>query len=174
MPYILAVEAESTESTNMDTIVVTNGTAKKTLPVSISGKRAFVLWPTVGLYEIDLSSGDVLSEMLALDGIYSIDCETGRLEGTRYVLSVHDLQRLSNLQPGAKVRLCHDCGHDVHAEVEVVDALPSEGVLRVYATTQLATERQWNVGRRYKTGWRVEPPLLGDLRKVAGVVARAS
>lgn len=165
MPYILTMEAQSTANEPMDTIEATNGTAKKILHVEVTRGHAQVFWPTSGLHDVDLQTGDVLSEMLSLDGIYRIDCETGRVEGTRYSVCADMLPRLGEAAPGKKLRLTHDCGNQVCAEVDVVDALPSEGVLCVYASTR---NNQWNIGRRYKTGWRIEGEQLEWLRKKAG------
>lgn len=176
MPYILAVEAQSIANRQMDTgdwIEVTQGNAKKTVKVEVVSRgRATVYWPLAGQYDVDLQSGELMSQVMPLNGIYRVDYLTGRVEGTRCSVPHDVLQRIDTLRPGDKLRLVHST--NVVVQAEVVDSLPSEGSLSIYVRTP--REAMHVVGRPYGTGWRVTEPVLAELRARAGVsiVARAS
>ncbi len=175
MPYILTVEAQSTAKQTMDTgeyIEVTNGTARKTILVeSVSRHRVTVYWPMAGQYDIDLITGELKSRVIPVNGVFSVDCLTGRVQGTRCTVCAEDMLRLEELRPGDQLRLEHDASGAV--QVDVVDALPSEAVLKIFVRTR---RDSWSVDRPYATGWRVSMEALRALRERAGVslVAQAS
>ena len=159
----------------MDEIEVINGTSTKRVSVETARGRATVFWPMAGQYDVDLETGELLSQVLAVNGIFSVDCMTGRVQGTRCSVVTEDLPRLELLTPGATLRLQHDHmsnGDCMRVEVQVVDALPSEGTLKIY----VRPERGMNhVGRTYRTGWRVPDATLKKLRAMTGVrMSRAS
>jgi hypothetical protein len=92
-----------------DQIEVTNGTSKKTIKVErVADGRATVYWHLAGQYDIDLVSGELMSQVVPINGIYSVDCQTGRVEGTRCRLLHDDLLRLEELRPGVALELEHD------------------------------------------------------------------
>ena len=173
MPYILGVEAQSIANQNMDSgddIEVTSGSARKTIQVgSVTRGRATVRWPGIDEYDVDLQTGELKLQILPLTGPYQIDCLTGSVVGTRCVLCPDDLVRVDELRPGDKVRLVDDSTLD-EMRADVVDALPSEGILQVFVHAR----RDWAPGRSRGIGWRVSPTALRALRERAGLVAKAS
>lgn len=151
-------------------ILVENGTTRKYVKLeSVTRGRVTVYWPLAGQYEVDLQTGDLLSQVLPVNGLFRVDCVTGRVEGTRCCVAPEDLVRLEELRPGDTLRLTHDAQAFVQADV--VDALPSEATLRIYVRTR---SDAWHVGKPIKTGWRVEASALRALCELAGVEPRAA
>lgn len=149
-------------------ILVENGTAQRRIKLeSVSHGRATAYWPLAGQYEVDLQTGELLSQVLAINGLYRVDCVTGRVEGTRCSVASEDLVRLEELRPGDTLRLTHDA--QAYVQADVVDALPSEATLRIFVRTRLDA---WHVGKPTKTGWRVTAADLRQLRELAGVETR--
>lgn len=158
-----------------DTIEVTNGTSSKRVSVQTSRGRATVFWTAFDQYDVDMETGDIRSQVVPLRGVFSVDCMTGRVVGTRCSVAAADLVKLETVELGDSLALEHDVagkrGERLRAEVQVVDLLRSEGTFKIY----VRPERGLNhVGVTYATGWRVAPKALQMLRAQAGVLACAS
>jgi hypothetical protein len=134
----------------------------------VTAGRCTVYWSPAGPYDIDLVTGELMSQVVPVSGIYSVDRLTGRVEGTRCRVSPGDMLRLDDLRPGDVLKLEHDAA--VLVQVDVVDALPSEGALKIFVRTR----REAAIGHRYRTGWRVSAPALEQLRTRAGLAARSA
>lgn len=156
-----------------DPIQIINGTSARWIIVeSIARGRASVYWPMAGPYDIDLDTGDLMSPVLPTTGVYSVSYATGRVIGTRCVVAADDLPQLEALSPGDELHLDHDgTSERLRAYVRVVDSLPSEGTLKIYVSPEPGAKQ---LGRNYRTGWRVSSDSLAMLRKATGLLARAS
>ena len=127
-----------------DEIDVRNGYANKTVKVlSVTRGRVMVDWPLVGEYAVDLL--------------------TGRVAGTRSSVAVDDMPRLDSLRIGESLRL------DNGARGEVVDALPSEGTVKVFVANS-AHSGVWRTGSLRST-FKVSAQVLTRLRQAAGLVS---
>jgi hypothetical protein len=156
-----------------DPIQIINGTSARWVIVeSIARGRASVYWPMAGPYDIDLDTGDLMSPVLPISGVYSVNCATGRVLGTRCVVAADELPQLESLVPGDELHLEHEGTSDrLRAHVQVVDSLPSEGTFKIYVSPKPGTRQ---MGRNFRTGWRVSSDSLSTLRKATGLLARAS
>lgn len=156
-----------------DPIDIINGTSvKRVIVEAVGGGRASVYWPIAGAYDIDLENGDVMSPVLPINDVYSVSCATGRVIGTRCTVAADDLPQLEALAPGDELHLEHDATSErLRVQAQVVDSLPSEGTFKIYVRPLPGTKQ---MGRNFRTGWRVSPATLRVLREKAGLRARAS
>ncbi len=147
-----------------DEIDVRNGYASKTVKVvSVTRGRVLVDWPLVGEYDVDLLTGELYTPPGYATGVFSVDCMTGRVVGTRSSVIADDLPLLDSLQVGAALRL------DNGARGEVVDVLRSEGTLKLFVGS---TKRSgvWRTGALRST-YRVTPSVLQKLRQAVGLIS---
>ncbi len=144
-------------------IQVHSGHASKTVVVAqVARGRVSVRWPHVGEFEVDLVTGELV--LRDLSGVHSIN-EAGRVIGTRVNLSAEDLPRLDSVDLGDVLRL------DSGVTAEVVDVLRSEGIVRIFVRQRSSHESGlWQ--KPWRSGYRVTPSVLGQLRESAGVVSR--
>ena len=153
-----------------DQVEVINGTARRTVKVeAVARGRVTVYWPLAGQYDVDLTTGNLMHQVIPVNGIYSVDLLTGRVEGTRCTVSPKDMLQIEELRPGATLKLEHDGSGAV--QVDVVDALPSEGVLKIFVRTR---HDAYAIGKPYPTGWRVPAEALRVLRERAGILVAAA
>lgn len=147
-----------------DEIDVRNGYANKTVKVlSVTRGRVMVDWPLVGEYAVDLLTGELYQPPGYAHGVFEVDCVTGRVVGTRSSVAVDDLPRLDSLRIGESLRL------DNGARGEVVDALPSEGTVKVFVANS-ARSGVWRTGSLRST-FKVSDQVLTRLRQTAGLVS---
>lgn len=138
---------------------VHNGTSVKTVILEdVRHQYAMVHWPGAGQYEIDLITGELLSRVQPPAGVYDVDRDTGRVRGTRLSVKHEDMPQLDEALPGDLLQLVHDGGFELL--VQVVDALASEGTLRVFIQTSPYAK---TVDRTYRTGWSVDQTTLQAL-----------
>jgi hypothetical protein len=154
-----------------DPIRIINGTCVKWVTIeSITRGRASVYWPIAGAYEIDLENGELMSQVIPITGVYSVNCSTGRVVGTRCVVSSEQLPRLESFVPGDLIHLEHEgTSERLRVEAQVVDSLPSEGTFKIYVSPKPGTKQ---MGRNFRTGWSVTEATLRALRRQAGLMAR--
>ena len=155
-----------------DPIQIINGTSAKWVTIESIGRgRASVYWPIAGSYDIDLENGELMSQVSPITGVYSVNCVTGRVVGTRCVVASEQLSRIELLVPGDALHLEHEgTSERLRVEAQVVDSLPSEGTLKIYVSPKPGTKQ---MGRNLRTGWRVTETALRTLRRQAGLMARA-
>ncbi len=147
-----------------DEIDVRNGYASKTVKVmSVTRGRVVVDWPLVGEYDVDLLTGELFLPPGYAHGVFSVDCMTGRVVGTRSSVVVDDLPRLDALQVGESLRLNNG------SRGEVVDVLRSEGTVKLFVGNSNRSG-VWRTGSLRST-FKVSPPVLQKMRQAAGLIS---
>lgn len=148
-----------------DEIDVRNGYANKTVRVvSVTRGRVIVDWPLVGEYNVDLLTGELFLPPGFANGVFSVDCMTGRVVGTRSSVAPEDLPRLEQLQLGDSLAL------DNGGRGEVVDVLRSEGTIKIYTGGSSRRSGVWRTGE-LRSKFKVTQPVLQSLRQAAGVIS---
>ena len=146
-----------------DEIEVRNGNSSKAVTVmQVARGRVVVRWPLVGEYDVDLQTGELYSPPGFARGIFSVDVRDGRVEGTQTRVVVDDLLKLDSIDVGSALAL------DNGQSAEVVDAVRSEGTIKIYVA---GSNRSgvWRMGS-LRTGYRVVPAALRVLRAGAGCI----
>jgi len=122
------------------------------------GVYVLATWASYGDCFVDPGSGDVLVEVMPIDGgFYEVDLDTGRLIGSAWRVPMSELDGLSDREIGSKVPVEHARSGDREL-VQLIDVEPSRGLVRVMARAGKAT------GRCLTTGWRVSSTDLARLR----------
>jgi hypothetical protein len=148
-----------------DEIEVRNGFSNKTVTVvSVSRGRAVVRWPDVGEFDVDLVTGELFSPPGFAHGIFSVDCMTGRVVGTRASVVFDEMPLLDQLEVGAALRL------DNGARAEVVDVVRSEGTIKIFIGAASNKSGVWRTGILRST-FRVSPQVLRQLQERAGLLS---
>lgn len=148
-----------------DEIQVYCGNTIKTVMVAgVSRGRVVVTWPLIGEYDVDLVTGELFEPPGPARGVFSVDIARGRVLGTRTSVVVDHLLRLATLQVGDTVQL------DNGARAEVVDAVPSEGTLKIYVHSSGGRSGVWRMGS-LRTSYRVSEAMLQQMRAAAGCIS---
>lgn len=148
-----------------DEIDVRNGYSNKTVRVvSVTRGRVIVDWPLVGEYNVDLLTGELFLPPGFASGVFSVDCMTGRVVGTRSSVAAEDLPRLEQLQVGDSLLL------DNGSRGEVVDVLRSEGTVKIFTGVSPSRSGVWRTGE-LRTPFKVDGRTLTRLRQAAGVIS---
>lgn len=116
-------------------------------------------------YGVDLLTGHLYRLPHLTSGTFSVDLHTGRIAGTRARVDAQHLSRLDQLAPGSSVTL------DTGATAQVVDVLPSEGILTIFVPRRSGSGIFQHPQR---LEFRVGAADLRALRESAGCVAAAS
>lgn len=153
-----------------DTLQVRQHSAAQPVTVtvaSVSRGRVTVRWSLDGTaeYGVDLLTGQLYQLPHLASGTFSVDLLTGRVIGTRAQVDAQHLAHLERLEPGCDISL------DTGIKAQVVDVLPSEGVLKIFVPRRSGSGI-WRFPQRLE--FRVSEPDLRRLRERAGCVAVAS
>lgn len=164
MTYTLRMEAASTRNLGGWIELVRNGVRRLVMLETVHKERAVavVYWPLAGQYDLCLQTGQLKHQVLPLDGVYSIDIDTGRIEGTRCSIDQVDLERIDEIRVGDELRLIHD--EKVGLRVVVRDVLIRGDGARLHLRTD---PRSLALAREFVTGWRASSELLQSLRAIA-------
>lgn len=156
-----------------DTLQVRHHAAAAPVTVTIASVgrgRVTVRWPSAypevaPEYGVDLLTGQLYRLPHLTSGTFSVDLHTGRVVGTSAHVDPQHLAHLASIEPGSVVTL------DTGALAQVVDVLPSEGVLTIFVPRRSGSGI-WRHPQRLE--FRVSAADLRALRESAGCVAVAS